>query len=103
MAKILGKRIIPPQPQREVEEIVSIACDLCGKDGGQEGIDDSVEWGRRYEVDRISVAREAGSVYPDSRYTTTESFHVCPECWKSKVVEWFKSQGAKATIEQDSD
>lgn len=103
MAKIWGKKIIPPQPQREVEEVVSVACDLCGKGGGEDVVDDSIEWGRRYDRDRISVTRESGTVYPESRHTTLESFHVCPECWESKVVEWFKSQGAKPTIEDTGD
>ena len=103
MAKIWGKKIIPPQPQREVEEVVSVACDLCGRTGGREEIDNSVEWCRGYDRDRISVTRESGAVYPEGRRTTLESFHVCPECWLSKVDEWFKSQGAKPTVEDTSD
>lgn len=91
------------KPQ-ETEVCVELTCDLCGRHAPTPD-----DWGRygsgpwtdeSYGVDTILVLREAGSNYPEGMFTKTESFDVCPDCWCTKVIPWFKTQGATPTVHE---
>lgn len=92
---------------RETRVCVELTCDLCGRTAP--GPDDYGRYGRAtwtdesYGVDTVLILRESGSGYPEGRFTETESFDVCPDCWKTKVVPWFKSQGATLMVHADDD
>jgi hypothetical protein len=95
-----GTHLPAPQPTRVC---VELTCDLCGRvapnpDG--HGLYEPGAWvDEPHHIDAVVVLREEGSCYPgDERTTETESFDVCPTCWKTKVVPWFKVQGATPTI-----
>lgn len=90
----------------ETKVCVELTCDLCGR--AAPSPDDQGRYGRApwtdesYDVDTVLILRESGSNYPEGSSTETESFDVCPDCWKTKVVPWFKSWGATPTI-RDND
>lgn len=92
-------RTIPPQPAREEEYVAAIRCDLCGiETRGSSQRTDGVNWlGGSYEFDRTRISRSIGSSYPEGGQSEKQEYHVCPECWESKLVPWFQSQGAEPT------
>jgi hypothetical protein len=92
---------------REVEVCVEVTCDLCGTAAPRPG--DWSGYGRGewvadpYAVELVSVSHESGSSYPEGSFTTTQSFDVCPQCWDTKLMPWFKSQGAAPTVRKRDD
>ncbi len=74
--------------ERQVTERVLTrhVCDLCGKDLNATG---------SYNIADVTVECETGSSYPDSGSCLKLSADICPECFKSKLVPWLESQGAK--------
>ena len=101
--EIKGLRVIPPQPEKTQEYIQKILCDLCKKTEGKEG-NDRVEWKTdwHYDIEHTSITYDSGSSYPEGTAIERKTFHVCPECWKTKLQPWLESQGGKYT-EKDFD
>jgi hypothetical protein len=86
-----------PAEQYEVEEAT---CDLCGKKADRVEWN-GVEWSRgAYDVSKTGVYLEEGDNYPEGRDTTTTEFHICPKCFKAKLVPWLESQGAEPSHEE---
>jgi hypothetical protein len=92
---------------REIEVCVEVICDLCRKPAPlpqKQGRYSVGVWTtNQYQVNQVLVSREYGSTYPGGHYTTTESFDICPECWKDKLVPWLQSKGATPTLEESED
>jgi hypothetical protein len=92
----------------EIEVCIEITCDLCNKRAPnpqkQSQYSRSSAWTTdKFEVNQILVSHEEGSSYPEGSFTKTERFDVCPDCWETKLMPWFHSQGATVTIaENDS-
>lgn len=103
--KIFGTKTIPAQPERTETVVVGCKCDLCGADG-KDGFDSS-KW-KGCDIDKTAlkmtteVIRENGESYPEGGSKKVQWFDVCPDCWKTKVVPWFESQGAKVSEREDS-
>ena len=92
---------IPPKPP-ETKEIVShILCDLCGI-VGHPGYSGEVEWGRDAEGDEreTAVILKSGYAGGDGGHWNTASFHICPTCFRDRLVPWLESQGAKKTDDE---
>lgn len=87
------------QETRPVTTCVECTCDLCGNRADSP---DFRQWTRRtsYDVSRTTVECEEGSSFPEGRHTEKVSFHICPECFKGKLIPWMESQGAKPTIKE---
>jgi hypothetical protein len=46
----------------------------------------------------VAEGRQAGG--PGQGYLRTTSFCVCPACFRSHVIPWFRRAGAKPDVEQ---
>lgn len=80
-------------PSRVDTIVDKTLCDLCGKD---------VSWcvENHWNNDEVTVECKTGKSYPDSGWSETTSFDVCPDCFVKKVVPWFKEQGASPRVEE---
>jgi hypothetical protein len=85
------------EPAREYEH-TEATCDFCGKKSTQAGWSE-LEWGTGYDWIKTAVRLEVGDKYPEGSSWVTTEFHVCPECFKGKVMPWFESHGVKPTHE----
>jgi len=89
-------------PAKQEERTVSIVCDLCEKDFPQ-AFDsyDGIMWQGNYgDIQQTCVQLESGYGHLDGGRKTTRSYHVCIECFRTKLEPWLQSQGAKPTIEE---
>lgn len=99
--KVMETITIPPKPS-ETKKIVShILCDLCGT-VGHPGYSGEVEWDRNKAGDQTetAVVCKAGYASCDGGHWNTVSFHICPGCFRDKLVPWLESQGAKKTDDE---
>jgi hypothetical protein len=83
-------------------ERVEVACDLCGKKATvrYNPSFNRVEWPcGNYDVLETGVFLEDGDRYPEGGSTTTTEFHVCPDCFRNKLVPWFAAQGVSPAHE----
>lgn len=78
---------------REYDALIAMTCDLCGR------VSSCSDWsGGGYGVEETQIKLEEGFRCPDGGNTTTTEFHVCPLCFRDKLIPWMTSQGAKPTI-----
>jgi hypothetical protein len=82
----------------ERESLTEMTCDLCGAKahrvrGWDEGWYDTNET----EVS-VTIKQREGCNYPECKMGTEYEIDICPACFKSRLVPWLISQGAK--IEQ---
>ncbi len=79
------------------QAVDSVRCDCCNRINRNQ---DETDWAtNNYAVNEIIVSRETGTNYPsDGMNTTTERFHVCPDCWDAHVKTLFASFNSKPTI-----
>ena len=84
-------------PERESEYVSKVKCDLCGKelDNPEVLYRSEIEWGRGHDVIKTCVRLVEGESFDGQVETTHLSFHICPDCFKSKLIPWFENQGAK--------
>ena len=94
--KIYDEKTIPEHASKYVK---LRKCDLCGKESKGE------KWQARscYEVNEteisIEVRQKEGSSCPDGGSGTKYEIDLCPNCFKTKLIPWLKSQGA--TIQEE--
>jgi RNA polymerase subunit RPABC4/transcription elongation factor Spt4 len=85
------KKIIP---QKEIEVVSGISCDLCGKEGFQEGWQESY-----YVIDEpeisVSVRQKEGRNYPDGGWFEEVNIDICPQCFKNTLIPFLKEKGVK--------
>ncbi len=81
---------IPAVPAHAEERLDKVVCDLCQKTIKEE----------RYEVDTVVVTYRNGDNYPEGGSGEETSFDVCSDCWKEKLLPWFKEQGASPQCEE---
>lgn len=68
-------------------------CDVCQKE-----TTDLDNWcGGNYSIDGTKIKMTSGNCYPDSGCKDVTEFHICPDCFKEKLIPFFESHGAKAT------
>lgn len=93
------KKIIPPQPQKEIEVTLKILCDICKQSEGQLTDSEEVEWKvvSPYEICTTVLKYEDGITFFQHSDIKRLSFHVCPQCFQNKLVPWFQEQGAEPT------
>jgi len=86
-------------PEQTVTQLESTTCDLCHKTikGDDWGSGDSY----RQFVKEITISLDETTYWTQEGGTTTMTeFHICPECFKNKLIPWFKSQKAIPTIKE---
>jgi len=87
--------------QKEIKEVQGVVkykkepflCDIC-----QKKTDDLDCWdGETYSIDGTKIEMTVGNRYPGAGWKETTEFHICPDCFKEKLIPFFESHGAKAT------
>jgi hypothetical protein len=75
-------------PAKTITILDHIKCELCEK------TTDNEEWSPRpYEITEPQVSLKEGSNYPEGGYWITTVLDICPNCFKEKLIPWFKSLG----------
>ena len=82
-----------PVPATTREILVKRKCDLCGVESKKS------DWGAGvYEINeteiKITIKRQAGSNFPECGRVEEYETDLCPDCFKSRLVPWLRSQGA---------
>lgn len=85
------KKIIP---QKEIEVVSGISCDLCGKEGFQEGWQESYYSTEETEIS-VSVRQKEGRNYPDGGWFEEVNIDICPQCFKNTLIPFLKEKGVK--------
>jgi hypothetical protein len=91
------RRFEKKEVTRQHEYLVEQTCDLCGAvakhpdawgdTGGSYGVDET-------EI-KVTVRQKEGDSYPDGGSGTEFHVDICPNCFKTRLVPWLLSQGAK--------
>lgn len=91
------KIIVPAVPECTKKVFDQILCDLCKKPGTAPS-----EWSTSYssyEVNEteltVTVRQKEGYNFPEGGDGTEYVIDLCPDCFKNRLVPWFKSQGAE--------
>jgi hypothetical protein len=92
----------PPVPTKTVTKKTGVQCDLCKE--VYKGADSwhSVDWpvNNSYHVLTTGIFIEEGESYPEDRFTEVTEFHICPDCFKGRLIPWLKNQGAEPTVRE---
>lgn len=82
--------------EHEEQVFDKLTCDVCGtaSNGDENWATDD------FQHASTSVQMEERISRPDGGHSTDTTFHICPTCFKSKLVPWLESQGAKPTVGQ---
>lgn len=86
------------QPERIIDKVESVTCDLCGATAKNEGWQSS-QWEINETEIEIRVRHKDGSSYPEGGWGTKYQVDICPDCFTEKLIPWFESQGCKAKRE----
>ena len=87
-----------PIKTAERTELSEVLCDLCGK-VGKYGDWETSTWEVAESEIEIEVRYKDGSSYPEGGEGQKYNVDICPECFLTKLIPWFKSQGCKAKVE----
>jgi len=85
-------------PERVEDEVVAYICDLCGKESRRGGC-----WVKDPNVNEPTVQIEQGYVYPEDSQVRIRRYHLCPECFETRLEPWLKEQGATPTEDSFGD
>lgn len=94
------KTISVPATTKEVLDFFK--CELCDNTrnnyrhwpGGEDG---------SYSVNTTEVQASTGSNYPEGSNITTVSLDICPDCFNTKLIPWFKLLGGEPRTEEEID
>ena len=87
------------RPATEKEEVVSVACDLCGKKVRTPYR--PTEWSTEiYRVDEVTIEHKRGSSFPENGSGTYRRFDICADCFESRVVPAIEALGAHVGEEE---
>jgi len=70
-----------------------IACDLCGNEASGNGWKSS-KWNLNETEIEVKIHQTEGISYPEGGSGTEYVIDLCPNCFKDRLIPWFKSQGA---------
>ena len=92
------KRVTVPEHERD--ELDYLQCDLCRVRTSRDE-----NWPQHdakrptfYDVRATTINLEVGERYPDATNVGVTSYHLCVECFRSKLEPWLKAQGAAPTL-----
>ena len=79
--------------EHEEKVFDKLTCDICAVESDSDG-----NWdGGEFKSATSTVQLEERESYPDGGHSRDVTFHICPTCFKGKLVPWLDSQGAKAS------
>jgi DNA-directed RNA polymerase subunit M/transcription elongation factor TFIIS len=82
--------------EHEEKVFEKLSCDLCGYESNADE-----EWGRgnyKHATSVIQLDEQHSS--PPGGHSEETSFHLCPACFRTKLMPWLRSQGAEPTINE---
>lgn len=86
---------------KEVTELVSTTCDLCGRpdDRWGHGIwqNEVAEGGHIISGD-TTVEMSTSATFYECGASKSAEVDICPECFVGRLIPWLESQGAKVEI-----
>lgn len=95
-------------PATTKTELDHYKCDLCGKT-----TENNSRWPSTIKVDQprwslgvdknvreTTVKMEVGDRYPEGSWGDVTQFDICTDCFITKLIPWFESQGAKPREEE---
>ena len=92
-------KLVTPKP-KEVEELAEVRCFACDDPAPQPDEHGEDSWDRGgwasggYDIDKVVLRREDGSIYPHSgRDIEVVEFDCCPTCWDDKILPFLRSLG----------
>lgn len=90
-------------PATTREEVETVTCDLCRKtvhpaDTERGG---TVDWVGGYNIETTTVSMSTGYSYHETTSVDYTIFHICPQCFRDKLMPWLATQGAKPTEGDD--
>lgn len=93
------RKMKPPSEQSDKclpgEELESVSCDLCGKKNSN--IHES-EWNKdSHQTLDTRIEMRNGQWNKDDGYCEETRYHLCSDCFKNKLMKWFKDQGVAET------
>jgi hypothetical protein len=78
-----------------IRHLAELKCDVCGVIGR------NGKWEKHsYSILETEIKMVDGVGSPDGGASTETSFDICPDCFKSKLVPWFESFGARPSVEK---
>ncbi len=93
------KSIIIPSREKNVLDLVK--CDLCGREAQTNWCSQTSSY---YEIDEtevsVTVHHIKGVSREDDDEGTEYNADICPECFKTKLVPWLKSQGSQVDYKE---
>jgi hypothetical protein len=99
--KIMKTVTIPPVPEKTKEVVSHVLCDLCGA-VGKSGYSGEADWKEAddWESTETSVLVKTGCGNSEGGHFKLELFHICPSCFREKLVPWLESQGGKPSRDE---
>ena len=92
--KVMKTKQIPAKTEQVLDHV---KCELCPRT--------MKDWNNNwatvtYDVDRIEVCSTVGENYPEGGHATDTILDICPDCFKTKLIPWFKAQGGTPRTEE---
>lgn len=80
---------VTPAKAEEIRKVVDyVSCDIC-KEKIVEGT---------YETREAELSMKVGDAYPELQFGDYTEYDVCTECFKSKIIPFMESLGAKPKV-----
>jgi hypothetical protein len=83
-------------PARKEERFDYMKCELCPSTSRDP------DWSPGlFEIAEPRVSLRLGKSYPEGELTKTIYLDICPECFKTKLIPWFRGQGGSTRQTDD--
>ncbi len=80
---------------RKTKELIEHSCDICKQKSKSK---ESDNWGDcSRDVERVEIEYTSGTCYYGDSGGEVISFDICPDCFKDKIVSYFKGLGVEPT------
>lgn len=99
--EVRGEVIVPAVPEKKVEKVIHILCDICGTKG-EDKLDGEVEWENHQDNDDLTttVTMKKGMHYEGGGTFTLKTYHICPFCFEGTLALFMEKFGKPTKTEQ---
>ena len=82
--------------EHEEQVFDKLSCDVCGAESNSDE-----NWASKdFEHVTTVIKMEERESYPDGGHTRDMTYHICPACFKSKLIPWLENQGASPSVSE---